>query len=157
MKLISSERDVEGATLLLSKSFDEISVHFDEVFSSLNGIESYNSPVATLTSRFVVDSGSKIVPELKRRFRYALATRNADTLYVYLSRILFEWDSSLVEKFQDELCECIRLGERPGEEHDAEAASLILRHGLVVPKDIQLLIPEILKKHPEVVARYGGL
>lgn len=151
---IASLHDTDGADVLVSQDFDTVAKHFDEIFESLHGIESYNSPVASIFGRYVVGAGKRIIPELKHRFRAALIARDVDVLYVYLSRILFNWDRELVYEFCEELQQCVLLGPVDREEHDAEAACLILRHGISVVDEVAVAIPIILKRHPLVVQRY---
>jgi hypothetical protein len=104
---------------------------------------------------FVVAAQQRVVPELKRRLRLALQTRDADVLYGYLSRVLFVWDRSLVSQFKSELEDCVRLGPICGEEHDAEAACLIVRHQLTVQPDVAEKLSAVMRAHPLVVKLYG--
>lgn len=150
----TEEHDAEALCLMLAHEIPlDSDIHLigqDITKRHPEVVEHYKS-----THRFLFspEAHEKIVPELKRRFAVALATKDVGTLYVYIARTLNYWERDLVILFRDELHDMIRLGLIDTAGHDADALFLLLAHAIPLDPDVLTKVQDITKQNPEAAKR----
>lgn len=137
-KYIQSQYDIEGAARLIALGFPKIALYYDELFSFFDGINMMHSDVTReIVLPFTIRSELQIYPEVKRRIANSLNTKDTEVLDIYVWSILRHWKTETLNLFRDELHNIVRIGHIPGEEHDGNAAFLMLSRGMDIDDDVK--------------------